>query len=266
MRLVKKIAVFLPGLTAGVLPKPIARYLSPERYSIDHFVWKTVVPNIKETDLLLDAGAGFGRYRKELSKARYVATDFIKIFETKSIESMDFVCSLDAIPKPDNTYDVIVNTQVLEHVEYPDKVIKEFYRVLKPNGKLYLTTNQTWMVHGAPYNFYFYTKFGLESLFRDAGFKIDLIEPRGGMFWVLVAFLNMLPQYVYYQLCYESFKQTAFKKPKLVHPMRAVVLYPIYLLLQNAIVPVTLVLFFMDRFDRQKDATLGYSCVCTKVV
>jgi len=36
----------------------------------------------------------------------------------------------------------IINTQVLEHVEYPQKVLDEFYRILAPGGKLFLTAPQ----------------------------------------------------------------------------------------------------------------------------
>lgn len=265
MKWLKKIYATLPWLPARALPKSLRVKLDAERYSIDQFVWNFVVPNINSTDLLLDAGAGFGRYRKELSKAQYVATDFNQIFHKESAQNLDFVCSLDDIPKPDNTYDVIVNTQVLEHVEFPDRVIKELYRVLKPGGKLFLTTNQTWMVHGAPHNYYFFTKYGLESLFKQAGFEISFINARGGVFWTLGKFFNILPAYLFYQLCYEGFKQTAFKQPKLLHPVRAILLYPFYLIAQIVIATILpLIFFYLDRFDRQKDFTLGYACYCIK--
>ena len=38
------------------------------------------------------------------------------------------------IPFDDNTYDVVICNHVLEHVEDDEKVMKEFYRVMKPGG------------------------------------------------------------------------------------------------------------------------------------
>lgn len=263
--MIKKLYALIPSLPYKTLPTWIIARTDPERFSIDDFVHNTVVPNITEKDLLLDAGAGFGRYRKELSKAQYVATDFAKIFHADSQNNMDFVCSLDNIPQKDNTYDVIVNTQVLEHVEFPQKVMCEFNRVLKPGGRLFLTTNQTWMVHGAPFNFYFYTKYGLASLLKEAGFETVFIKPRGGMLWVFAKFINILPQYLFYQLCYGSFKREAYKKPQLRHPIRAAILYIPYVLAQWFIsIPIPFILFFCDKLDHQKDATLGYSVFATK--
>lgn len=50
-----------------------------------------------------------------------------------------FLCSLDAIPKPDLHYDAVLCTQVLEHVENPLNVLSEFNRVLRHGGKLLVT-------------------------------------------------------------------------------------------------------------------------------
>jgi 2-polyprenyl-3-methyl-5-hydroxy-6-metoxy-1,4-benzoquinol methylase len=40
----------------------------------------------------------------------------------------------------DNTFDFIVSTEVIEHLENPRAVFREFYRLLKPGGKVLLTT------------------------------------------------------------------------------------------------------------------------------
>ena len=51
----------------------------------------------------------------------------------------NFECELHNIPKPDNSYDVIILTQVLEHVPSPKATLSEICRVLQPNGKLLMT-------------------------------------------------------------------------------------------------------------------------------
>ena len=44
----------------------------------------------------------------------------------------------EALPFADNSFDLIVSLQVLEHVQQPTRVVHELYRVLKPGGHLYI--------------------------------------------------------------------------------------------------------------------------------
>ena len=50
----------------------------------------------------------------------------------------DVVWNLDKFPYPfeDNSFNEILASHILEHVDKPDKTMKELYRILKPNGKL----------------------------------------------------------------------------------------------------------------------------------
>ena len=44
------------------------------------------------------------------------------------------------LPFEDKTFDTIVSTEVLEHLEKPQSFVNEIYRVLKPDGTFFLTT------------------------------------------------------------------------------------------------------------------------------
>jgi len=253
--------IFLP---LEILPESVKIRTDAERYGIDRFI-DYAVTLMKPTDRLLDAGAGSGRYRQKLSFTQYQSTDFSDVFDKPSLSRHDFICNLEKIPKADNSYDVIVNTQVLEHVEYPQQVIKEFYRVLKSGGKLFLTTNQMWGIHGAPYNFYFYTKYGLESLFRNTGFKIIFIKPRGGIFWFLGKLSKELPHYIFHQHMFGGYKENISFLPRFQPTLTGVILIPFFVIsvyLLGLLVP--LLCFYLDWLDRQKYFTLGYQCYCVK--
>ena len=50
------------------------------------------------------------------------------------------VASAYEVPFPDDSFDVVVCCEVIEHVHDPEKLIREAHRVLKPSGKFILTT------------------------------------------------------------------------------------------------------------------------------
>ncbi len=54
-------------------------------------------------------------------------------------ENFHFIKSnAESIPLEDNFFDVIISTNSFHHYLHPDKAVKEFYRLLKPAGKLYI--------------------------------------------------------------------------------------------------------------------------------
>ena len=247
-------------VVAAVVPEALRLRVDAETYGIVRFM-KFASSQAKPTDRVLDAGAGSCPYRKYFAHATYESTDFEEIFEQSCRGMHTFLCSLDNIPRPANTYDVIINTQVLMHVAEPQKVLNEFCRVLKPGGRLFLTAPQGWAVISAPYHFFNFTNFGLELLLRRAGLEIEFIKPRGGMFWYLGDRVRRLPQYVLYQYLFDEGPRSL--KPH-IRPAAALML-PVYLVaypLCEILIP--LLFFYLDRLDRKQAFTLGYSCYCRK--
>jgi ubiquinone/menaquinone biosynthesis C-methylase UbiE len=49
--------------------------------------------------------------------------------------------SKSAEPFPDSQFDVVISVNALDHVQNFETAISEIYRVLKPNGKIYLSFN-----------------------------------------------------------------------------------------------------------------------------
>lgn len=251
-------------LPSKIFPHFLLMRTDVERFGIDQFM-DFAKKLVRPTDRLLDAGSGSGRYSDFFSFAHYESTDFSDIFHKDSLKKQDFICTLDAIPQENDTYDVIINTQVLEHVQYPQKVVHELYRVLKPGGKLFLTTNQMWGVHGAPYNFFFYTHYGLKQLFDEAGFTTVFIRPRGGLFWLLGKLSKELPHYIFNQHAFSGYKKSIYFHPAFRLTFLGVILYPFFIIsvyVCGIIMP--LICFYLDVLDKQKDFTLGYQCYCLK--
>lgn len=63
-------------------------------------------------------------------------------------------------------FDVIVMSEVLEHVYAPHLALKVIHLALKENGRLILTTPFIFPLHDRPHDYFRYTKFGLKYLLR----------------------------------------------------------------------------------------------------
>lgn len=87
------------------------------------------------------------------------------------------------IPGGDGEFDSAICTAVLEHLEEPDKAIKEADRVLKEGGYAIYTVPLFWHLHEESRDFYRYTKYGLKYLFEKNGFEIAELRALSG-FWV----------------------------------------------------------------------------------
>lgn len=74
----------------------------------------------------------------------------------------------------DATFDVILCTEVLEHLPEPQRAIDEMYRVLRPGGRLVLTTRFLFPIHDAPHDYFRFTKYGLRHLLRR--FEVVAVE------------------------------------------------------------------------------------------
>ena len=184
----------------------------------------------KKNEIILDAGAGSCQWKKYFNHTNYESTDFEQIFDQKSKNLHTFICNIKDIPKKKNMYDSILNVEVLEHIDKPLKALKEMYRVLKPGGKLYLTTPQSEAVHGYPYNYFNFTRGGLEWLFKKVGFKKSVIKPKGGIFIEIAIKLKEMPYYILKQYILIEKKEGTKRKPvlKKFNPL-ALLLLPLFL-------------------------------------
>lgn len=72
----------------------------------------------------------------------------------------------------DNFTDVVLSTQVLEHVENPQEYLSESFRILKDNGILVLSTHGYWIYHPTPHDYWRWTSAGLQKIIKQAGFEI----------------------------------------------------------------------------------------------
>ena len=85
-----------------------------------------------------------------------------------------------AMKFPNNSFDTVLNMQVVEHVFEPIKMVEEIGRVLKPGGKAIFLIPQTAVLHHAPEHYYNFTRYWIYKALDRAGLKLVKLEPIGG--------------------------------------------------------------------------------------
>lgn len=88
-------------------------------------------------------------------------------FDIEAGEGVDVIGDAHSLPFKDGEFEQVLCTEVLEHLHTPQKAIDEISRVLKPGGKLILTTRFLFPLHDVPGDYFRYTKYGLLHLFRE---------------------------------------------------------------------------------------------------
>lgn len=162
----------------------------PEVYARDRWVQERA-ESLPAGSKVLDAGAGASKYRSLFKHCQYKTQDFCQYKGelVKYLQPIDYVCDITAIPLPDASLDVILCTEVLEHVVDPIKVLKEFQRLLKPGGRLWLTAPMLSHIHMEPYHYFSgFTHYWYEHWLPERGFKIESLERVGGPGRSFVAF------------------------------------------------------------------------------
>ncbi len=197
---------------------------------------------------VLDAGAGTGLYRHLFAHCNYKSQDFCQESSTQGrYTKMDYICDITDIPVPDKSFDVIICTEVLEHVPEPIRVIKEFSRIIRPGGKLFISAPLGCGLHQKPYIFYGgYTPFWYERFLGEFGFEDLKIAPNRGFFG-------------YYSQ--ESRRFMKFLFPGNMGLISKILTLPLRILLHiwfRKIIPV--MCYFLDKykFDGDRDFTVGY--------
>ena len=154
---------------------------------------------------ILDAGAGEQQYKKFCTHLNYVSQDFAqyngegdgRALQTKKWDNsnLDITSDISTIPEPDASFDAIMCIEVFEHLPEPILAIKEFSRLLKPDGHLILTAPFCSLTHMAPYHFYSgYNRYFYEKHLVDYGFEIIELTENGNFFEYLAQELRRLPK------------------------------------------------------------------------
>jgi len=137
---------------------------------------------------ILDFGAGNSPYRKYFPNADYRRADILTTPDLQYRITTDSRIAEDA-----EVFDLIISTQVLEHVENVNAYLSESFRLLKKGGTLLVTTHGIWEEHGVPYDFQRWTEAGLIRDLKLAGYAdVTIYKLTCGLRGALFLFISCL--------------------------------------------------------------------------
>lgn len=157
--------------------------VNSSRLYLDRWIAEAGRTGTDKSFRVLDAGAGIAPYRKHFEHVTYETADFGEV--DKEYSHLDYTCRLEELPMADETYDLVLCSQVLEHIPDPLPVLREIKRVLKPGGQAWLSAPLFYEEHETPYDFYRYTQFAWRQLATEAGFAVESIEWLEGYYGTL---------------------------------------------------------------------------------
>ena len=212
-------------------------------FECDIFVRRVAKRYDRSGKKLIDIGSDTSPYRKIFKNVHYFTLD-IKQNNTKTIA---FAIDLDqGMQKIANdSFDYMLCTQVLEHLQKPHLFFSESARILKKNGRIFLTTNFIYPIHMAPHDHFRFTKFGLITLGEKNGFVIEHIKPQGGIFHVLSYIISSLPI------------RLLFKRSRPATLIYLISFSPLIIILN-------VLSYVFDLLDYDKELTMNYEVVYRK--
>ncbi len=152
----------------------------------------------------------------------------------------------------DNSFDTVLNIQVLEHVVEPLVMVKEISRVLRPSGYAIFLIPQTSVMHELPAHYYNFTRPWVETAMDQAGLKIIDLQALGGL-WS-----SMASHMVYF--FFHAFRFRGYSFAECRRNMWFYFLFPVMVLYVLLSIPLCLLLSLGDL----KEAPNNYLVVVQK--
>lgn len=126
----------------------------------------TNLPDDREL-IIYDLGCGQKPYQVFVSKKhKYIGVDI-----DKANVNADIYADITNLSIEDGVADIVTSFCVIEHTKDPQKVLCEKYRILKEGGELFMFVPLYWEEHEQPYDYFRFTRYGIEHLMRNSGFQ-----------------------------------------------------------------------------------------------
>lgn len=155
----------------------------------DNFVYE-ISKELPNNSKVIDISSGSKPYQKLFSHCLYTSHEFsgnLSILDTfrneNNSKNHDIYSPITAIPVDSNSYDLVICTEVFEHIPEPIEAMKELVRLCKIGGKILLTAPFTSGIHQEPYHYYSgFSPYFYKYLAEKFNLKIEKFWSQGDMF------------------------------------------------------------------------------------
>lgn len=156
--------------------------------------FKKELEKFSDSSILVDIGAGRSNFFDLFERFNRYSVDFYPY------QDINVICDINKfLPFKNDSIDIIILSNILEHTKEPNKLLEECFRILKPKGILLGAVPFLKDIHQRPYDFYRYTDINLYYLLQKNNFDdIDVI-PTLSLYWLWFDitsrfFINLLEQ------------------------------------------------------------------------
>ena len=156
---------------------------------IDYYISR-ISNELDGIDSLKVLNVGAGGTVETYLKTKFNFVRSIDVDVNREPDQVIDVCDLNQLNDLTFTPQLICMFEVLEHTKNPINAIQNLYEIIEENSYVMLSTPFIFHIHDEPYDFFRFTKYGLEILFQN--FKEVVIKPRNGWFeTILVLFVRL---------------------------------------------------------------------------
>ena len=142
--------------------------------------YKEAAKIISGTVLEVGSGEGFGITELAPRAEHYIAVDKYETLISKELQANNKITFIQTEVPPlkeieDNSVDFVVSFQVIEHIKDDERFLEEIHRVLKPGGKVILTTPNIMMsITRSPWHTREYTPEQMGEILKSSFDKYEL--------------------------------------------------------------------------------------------
>lgn len=151
------------------------------RREVEYLIRKYVSTN----NNVYDIGCGSAPFQTTVTQqgGEYIGVDIDGGFYGRK---PDLIGSAYDVPAPTSSADIVILSQVLEHLTDPSKAIREASRILREGGILIISTPFLYPLHAKPWDYIRITRFFLEKTTTEHQLKLCDDRSLEG-FWLTIA-------------------------------------------------------------------------------